>query len=83
MYKVYILRSQLDSRKSYVGLTTKEVQERLKEHNDGDTQSTKAFRPWEIIYFELFYCKLCAEKRETFLKSGFGFRLRKLIIQNF
>lgn len=36
---------------------------------------------WSI--YENFYCKLCADKREQFLKSGFGYRFRKIIIQHY
>lgn len=83
MYKVYILKSLSNPGKTYVGYTVKMVQARLKEHNDGLSQSTKAYRPWKLLYFETFYCKLCAEKREKFLKSGFGYKLRKLILDSF
>jgi putative endonuclease len=56
---------------------------RLKEHNAGLSQFTKAFRPWELIYFETFYSELCADKRERFLKSGVGFRFRKIMLENY
>ncbi len=83
MYKVYILKSISRPEKSYVGYTIKRVQDRLQEHNEGLTQSTKAYRPWKLLYYETFYCKLCAEKREKLLKSGIGFRFRKMILENF
>lgn len=83
MYTVYILKSLKDPTKSYVGLTIKQVKERLREHNKGLSKSTKTNKPWELIYFENFYCELCADKREQFLKSGSGYRLRKLILDNY
>ncbi len=83
MYSVYILKSIKKPQRTYVGSTIKNVSERLIEHNSGLSQFTKADRPWEIIYFEKFYCKLCTEKREQFLKSGFGYRFRKVILQNY
>ena len=83
MYNVYILKSIKDSSKTYVGLTLKDQYIRLKEHNNGESQSTKHFRPWELIYYENFYCKLCADKREIFLKSGIGYRFRKIIVDNY
>jgi putative endonuclease len=83
MYKVYFLRSLKDKSKTYVGLTIKDISFRLKEHNGGLSRFTKSNRPWKIIYFENFYCKLCADKREQFFKSGFGYRLRKLIFDNY
>ncbi len=83
MYKVYILKSIIEPSKSYVGLTIKKVDERLKEHNLGLSPYSKTYLPWEVVYYENFYCKLCAEKREQFLKSGFGYKLRKLILDNY
>lgn len=83
MYKVYILRSLKNKQKSYVGLTIKEVEERLAEHNQGLSTYTKTDKPWELVYYELFYCKLCAEKREQFLKSGLGYKFKKFILENY
>jgi putative endonuclease len=82
MYHVYLLNSLGNPNKSYVGLTIKPLKVRLKEHNDGLSTYTKTNRPWRLIYFEQFYCKICADKREQFLKSGFGYRLRKILLAN-
>lgn len=83
MYSVYLLQSEKFPGKTYVGLTIKTPKERLKEHNIGLSQYTKAYLPWKLIYFENFYCKLCADKREQFLKSGIGFRFRKIMLDNY
>ena len=83
MYKVYILQSLRDKNKTYVGQTIKNVTERLKEHNDGLSRYTKTYRPWKLVYFEQFYCKTCTDKREMFLKSGLGFRFRKIIMEHY
>ncbi|MDZ4227613.1 MAG: GIY-YIG nuclease family protein [Candidatus Levybacteria bacterium] len=64
-------------------MTIKDTELRLEEHNKGLSKHTKANRPWRLVYFESFYCKLCADKREQFLKSGFGHRLRKIIFENY
>ena len=82
MYSVYLLESTKKCKKTYVGLTVKKPTERLREHNEGKSRYTKAFAPWKLVYYELFYCKLCAEKREKFLKSGFGYKFRKMIIEH-
>ena len=63
-------------------MTIKNVNDRLHEHNEGLSKFTKIDRPWELIYFEYFYCRLCADKREQFLKSGFGYKFRKLILKH-
>ncbi len=83
MYKVYLLQSVSKPNKSYVGMTIKEIDIRLSEHNNGLSRYTKSFRPWKLVYFETFYCKLCAEKREIFLKSGVGYGYRQLILENY
>ncbi|MCX6705633.1 MAG: GIY-YIG nuclease family protein [Candidatus Woesebacteria bacterium] len=83
MYKVYLLESMKKPGKSYVGLTIKEIRERLEEHNGGLSRYTKTDRPWRLIYYENFYCRVCAEKREMFLKSGIGYKLRRLILDNY
>ena len=83
MYKVYLLRSVRKPEKSYVGLTTRDMEERLTEHNNGLSRYTKTDRPWKLIYYEIFYCKVCAEKKEMFFKSGIGYKLRKLILDNY
>jgi len=83
VYKVYLLKSLSKPDKTYVGRTIKPIETRLEEHNSGLSQFTKAFMPWELIYYETFHCELCADKREMFLKSGIGFRFRKVILENY
>ena len=80
---MYLIRSLTKPEKTYVGRTIKPINVRLKEHNDGLSKYTKAFRPWVLVYYETFYCGLCADKREIFLKSGVGFRFRKMILNNY
>jgi len=67
---VYILHST-DYNRYYIG-STREIVNRLKAHNSGKVRSTKAYRPWELIYTEKFDIYSDARKREIFLKSGAG-----------
>lgn len=60
-------------------MSSKSPKERLAEHNSGTNQFTKNNRPWELIYFELGFCKECAVKREMFLKSGQGRKILDLL----
>ena len=83
MHQVYVIRSLKYKTKSYVGLTIKGVKNRLEEHNAGKSSYTKTFKPWKVVYFENFTCKDCAVSREKFLKSGFGYRFKKLILDNY
>ncbi len=67
MHFVYILYSQtFDS--FYIGYT-KQPDVRLEQHNLGLTKSTKAKRPWEMVYTEKFETQIDALRREKFLKA--------------
>ena len=69
-YIVYILKS-LDFGKYYIG-HTKNIENRLTEHNSGNVKSTKAYIPWEIIYKEIYKSKSDAYRRELQIKSYKG-----------
>ncbi len=77
MYYIYIIES-VSHKRLYVGFTDN-LQIRLSKHNSGSVRSTKAYKPYKIIYTEHFEDKTSARKREIFLKSGQG---RKWIKQN-
>jgi len=44
----------------------------MKAHNAGKVRSTKAYRPWKVVYAEQYDLYSEARKRELFLKSGAG-----------
>lgn len=67
MYFVYILKS-IKTKRTYIGCS-KNKERRLQEHNDGKVRSTKAYRPWEVIYFESIENREAAFKREKEIKS--------------
>jgi len=69
-YYVYILRSQKDF-SFYIGYTT-DLINRFKQHNDGESQATKPFRPYILIFYEAFLNRIDAKNREVYLKSGYG-----------
>jgi len=71
MNSVYVLKS-LKNSKRYVGQTSKDVQQRLKEHNRNCNKWTKENGPLKLIYAEEFISKSDAMRRERFLKSGQG-----------
>lgn len=60
----------------YIGLS-QNVKERLKGHNEGDTQYTKIYRPWYLESYIAFTNKSVAQKFERYLKSGSGFAFLK------
>ena len=80
MFYVYVLQSQIDGR-LYKGLT-QNLNERLMQHNKGKTKSTKAFRPWKLLYYESFNSREEAREREKYLKSGIGRELINKIIKD-
>jgi putative endonuclease len=72
-YSVYFLISQKDN-KLYIGCTSRNPQDRLKEHNLGMVTSTKNRRPFKLIYFEEYKNKKLAYKREWLLKHPKGYQ---------
>lgn len=81
MYYVYLLQSE-KNHKFYVGFTS-ELKQRLKKHNSGRVQSTKANIPYKLIYFEGFRSKTDALIREKKLKHhGQGIRRLKERLTN-
>jgi predicted GIY-YIG superfamily endonuclease len=68
---VYILRSESDPTRHYVG-TTSNPRERLRWHNDGPDGSTRLFRPWMLVVSIEFPTERDAVRFERYLKSGSG-----------
>lgn len=66
-FKVYILKS-LNYNRYYIGHSA-DAEKRLSEHNAGRVRSTKAYKPWKIVYFEVKSNKKEAYKREMQIKS--------------
>ena len=78
LYYVYVLKS-LEKNRHYIGCTT-DLDRRISEHNDGKVRSTKAYRPWKIVYFEKYDDVGKAFKREKEIKSfKGGLKLKKLM----
>lgn len=70
MFYVYVLQS---GGHRYVGKTS-DLKRRLTEHNTGKNRSTKAFRPWELIFYEAYIEVEDATRREAYLKTTQGRR---------
>lgn len=82
MYFVYLLES-INTQKWYIGYTPKDVYSRLEKHNNCEVQSTKAYVPWKLIYYEAYLERSDATGREKFLKSGSGRRFLKKQVNNY
>ncbi len=72
MYWVYILLSENKNR-FYIG-STGNIDKRLKDHNQSKVRSTKAYKPWKLIYQEKFTDRTAARKRENYLKNNYQSR---------
>ena len=68
-YYVYVLKSKIVKR-VYIGHTDN-TKRRLNEHNSGKTKSTKAYRPYEIMYTKGFETREAAIRHEKELKKGY------------
>jgi len=68
---VYILQSEKDERRFYVGLT-EELKARLSKHNAGGVPHTSKFRPWRIKTAVAFTSAEKALAFERYLKSASG-----------
>ena len=78
-WHVYIIRS-LKTDFTYIG-STNNVQRRLAEHNEGIVQSTKAFRPFEVVAYVTVMSESRARSLERYFKTGSGKAvLRKRIL---
>ena len=70
MYYVYILLSS-KSHIFYFG-STKNLKLRFILHNKGEIKSTKAHRPWELVWYAAFKTEKEAKDFELYLKTGSG-----------
>ena len=68
---VYMLRSQADPGRFYVGLAS-DLDSRLKRHNSGKVPHTSKFLPWQIETAVAFRSKSKAVAFEKYLKSHSG-----------
>jgi len=79
---VYVLLSLKDSQ-WYIGQTDRQVEQRLREHNQGLVFSTKSRVPFKLIYYEMYTDKNDALGREKFLKGGSGHKYLKKQLKHF
>ncbi|MHB1330630.1 MAG: GIY-YIG nuclease family protein [Minisyncoccota bacterium] len=81
MHFVYIIKSTVRER-FYIGVS-RDPAKRLNQHNSGFTKSTKPYRPWKLIYKEVYTSKQEACKREWHLKHPSGYLEKKAIIEQY
>jgi predicted GIY-YIG superfamily endonuclease len=71
MWYVYIIRSINFSDHEYTG-ATRDLKQRLTEHNAGKSAHTAKFMPWELVWYCAFPDKHRALAFEKYLKSHSG-----------
>jgi putative endonuclease len=76
MKHVYLIRSVSNQKRTYVGVT-EDLQRRLSEHNQGKSEHTARFLPWELEVSVQFKDPLKADRFESYLKSGSGHAFAK------
>ena len=81
MFYTYTLVSQKDN-KYYVGYT-KELKQRVMQHNKGFVESTKKRRPLKLVYYEACLNQSDATKREKNFKTYHGRMFIKRRIESY
>jgi putative endonuclease len=70
-YYVYILVSEVDSARYYVGFT-EDLRERLRQHNANQSSYTSEHGPWRLKTYLAFSDRPSALDFERYLKSASG-----------
>lgn len=78
MYYVYLIKS-FKNESIYIGYT-EDLKKRLKLHSEGEVDSTKLGKPWELIYYEAYKIKQDGRSR-TWLKKRLQESLKKGVAQ--
>ena len=71
MLYVYILNSQIDLDRFYIGKTN-DLRRRFKEHNSGLSKSTSYLAPWSLVTYLAFTDESKATAFEKYLKTRSG-----------
>ena len=71
MSYVYLLQSQIEPDRYYVGISNDPTR-RLDEHNSGQSTHTNKHKPWKIVVTVGFADPAKATAFERYLKSGSG-----------
>jgi putative endonuclease len=77
---VYILQSQKNF-SYYVG-STEDIDRRFREHNAGQTKSTRHLIPWKLVFFKVYSDIAIAKKIECKIKKLKSRRIIEKIILN-
>ena len=71
MFYVYLIQSEANPERRYVGFTT-DLKQRIKTHNAGGSVHTAKYKPWRLVGYHAFSDKRNAQEFEWYLKTGSG-----------
>ena len=71
MHSVYLIQIIDHPNRRYVGIT-RDLKQRLRDHNRGHSPHTSKYAPWELITYLAFTNKQKAHAFEHYLKTGSG-----------
>jgi putative endonuclease len=81
-FYVYVLKS-LTKNFIYIGYT-ENLKQRFKEHNSGESKSTRPYLPYEIVHYEAYRNMEDAKRREHYLKTNKGkTALKTMLVEYF
>ena len=81
MHYVYVLKSTVNNNWVYIGRSN-DLRKRFGEHNLGKVRSTKCYRPFVLVFYEAYFSKKDAVKREIKLKNHNNKDILKMQIKN-
>lgn len=84
--EVYLSRKStvvlsLKDNKFYIGYTAN-IDQRINQHINGEVSSTKERRPLKLIYYETYFNKFDALKRERYFKTTKGKAVLRNMLKN-
>ncbi len=71
-FYTYVLECRLGNTKSYYIGYCSDIEERIRQHKNGEVFFTKKYESIKLVYYEACTSKTDAIKRELQLKTGFG-----------
>jgi len=71
MHYVYLLVSQADAKRYYVGMTS-DLKSRFHSHNNGQSPHRSKHKPWRLVNYFAFSEEPTAKNFEAYLKTGSG-----------
>lgn len=80
-FYVYILKSKIKGF-IYTGFTYN-LKKRFSEHNNKEEQSTKAYAPLDLIFYEAYRNKKDAKRREEYFKTTKGKITLRLMLKEY